>query len=84
MNRISVDVRWLLAESFQIGAIILTGFLLAHLLSLFIGGFGLELLYGIENTLVAVLRYTTLITALLYAATEAIDTLSPSVVHNGD
>lgn len=84
MNRSSVDGRWLLAESLRIGSIVLVGFLFSHLLSLFIGAFGVELLYGIEGTLVAVIRYTTLITALLYAITMAVDSQSSPAVHSDD
>lgn len=70
MSRSRVDTSWLLSESLTIGGIVLAGFLLAHLLGVVIGAVGLELLYGVEETLVAVVRYTTLLTALLYAISE--------------
>jgi|AntRauMinimDraft_4_1070384.scaffolds.fasta_scaffold02512_2 pilus assembly protein TadC len=73
MSVAQVNASWLLTESLRIGAIVLMGFLLAHLLGLFISAFGVELLYGVEDTLVAVIRYTTLITALLYAISRSVD-----------
>lgn len=84
MNRFGVDGRWLVTECLRVGCIVLIGFLSAHLLSLFIGAFGVELLYGIEGTLVAVIRYTTLLTAFLYAITKAVTTPSSSVVQSDD
>lgn len=73
MGGTQVDASWLLTESLRIGAIVLMGFLLAHLLGLFIAAFGVELLYGVEDTLVAVIQYTTLITALLYTISKRAD-----------
>lgn len=77
MNAFGVDGRWLLAESLRIGTIVLVGFLLAHVLDEAIGAFGIELLYGVRTTLVAVLRYTALLTAVLYAVRKGVDA-SPS------
>ncbi|MEE6210285.1 hypothetical protein U3A55_08965 [Salarchaeum sp. III] len=66
------DALWLLTEGVRLGGIVLTGFLLAHVLDVGVGALGLELLYGIEATLVAVLEYTTLLTALLYAISRGV------------
>ncbi|MFC4549514.1 MULTISPECIES: hypothetical protein [Halorussus] len=84
MNAFGVDGRWLLAESLRIGSIVLVGFLLAHFLSEFIAAFGIELLYGVRSTLIAVLRYTALLTALLYAITKGVDASPAPAVHGDD
>ena len=84
MNAFGVDGRWLLAESLRLGSIVLTGFLLAHLLTEAIGAFGIEHLYGVQPTLVAVIRYTALLTALLYAIATGIDASSSPVVGSDD
>jgi hypothetical protein len=76
MNVFGVDGRWLLAESLRIGSIVLVGFLLAHFLTEAIGAFAIELLYGVQGTLVAVIRYTALLTALLYTITKGVDAAS--------
>ncbi len=60
------------AESARIGTIVLVEFLLAHLFALLVDGFAIELLYAIESTLLAVVRYTTLLTALLYTLSRAV------------
>ncbi|MBX0296807.1 hypothetical protein [Haloarcula nitratireducens] len=73
MKNSHYNVTWLLTESLRIGAIVLLGFLLAHVLSLLIEGFAIELLYGIEGTLVTAIRYTTLLTALLYVVSKGVN-----------
>jgi hypothetical protein len=82
MSRSGLDGRWLLAESLRIGSIVLVGFLLAHLLGVFIAAFGVDLLYGVQSTLVAVLRYSTLLTGLLYVLTRGVGTSPVSVAHD--
>jgi len=84
MSVSQVNVSWLLTESLRIGAIVLVGFLLAHLLGMFIGAFGVELLYGVKDTLVAVIRYTTLITVFLYAMSTGVDEPSSPTSHSDD
>lgn len=79
MRGLSVERRWLLAESLRLGSIVLVGFLLAHFLQEGIAAFGMELLYGVQPTLSAVLRAATLLTALLYVLTVGSDSSSPSV-----
>lgn len=73
MSTFSVDRRWLLGESRRIGSIVLAGFLVAHLIGELISAFGIGLLYGLQGTLVAVLQFTTLLTALLYVVTVGVD-----------
>ena len=73
MHVFGVDGRWLLAECLRIGSIVLAGFLLAHVFALFVGALGVEHLYGVRDTLVAVVRYTTLLTALLYVLAKGVD-----------
>jgi len=76
-----VDTSWLLIESLRIGVIVSVGFLFAHLFGEVILAVGIELLYGVKNTLVAVIRYTTLITAILYATMKRnSESLSPTVL----
>ncbi|WP_254537325.1 hypothetical protein [Halomarina litorea] len=71
------DPEWLAAEAIRIGLIVLAGFLLAVLVGGFFGLLG-NLLGGLSSTvgqwffgvgafLSTVLRYTTLVTAVLYA-----------------
>ena len=73
MTGFGVDARWLFAEALRIGCIVLVGFLLAHLLGEAIGAFGVEFLYGVRGTLVSVLEFTTLLTALLYTVAASDD-----------
>jgi hypothetical protein len=84
MNRLGINSRWLLTESLRIGTILLFGFLLAHFLDEFIAAFGVELLFGVRSTLIAVIQNTTLLTGLLYAITKGIEASSSSVSHRGD
>ncbi len=84
MNRLGINSQWLLTESLRIGTILLLGFLLAHFLDEFIAAFGIELLYGLRSTLIAVIQYTALLTGLLYVIMKGIDTSSSSAVHRGD
>jgi hypothetical protein len=67
MSQTSVDPEWLVRHGLRMGTIIVTGLLLAHLLNRFVWAFGIEHLYGVRATLVSVIRYTTLGTAVLYA-----------------
>ncbi|GAA0656476.1 hypothetical protein [Salarchaeum japonicum] len=79
MSDTHVDVSWLLTASIRIAAIVLTGFLLAHLFAVSVDALGVELLYGVEDTLVTVLEYTTLLTALLYTISTGVPTLPRAV-----
>ncbi|SEW24659.1 hypothetical protein [Halobacterium jilantaiense] len=77
MSTHSVDTSRLLTESRRIGAIVLVGFLLAHLLVAVVDTFMLDLLYGVKGLLAAVIRYTTLLTALCYVlASDGVGTPS--------
>ncbi|WP_423746417.1 hypothetical protein V5735_18780 (plasmid) [Haladaptatus sp. SPP-AMP-3] len=67
MKHVPVPLRWLLAESLRIAAILLLAFLVGVLIEESIGAFGLELLYGIRDELAAVVQYTGIVTAILYA-----------------
>ena len=73
MTGFGVNGRWLLAEALRIGTIVLVGFLLAHLLGEAFGAFGIGLLHGLQEMLVSVIQFTTLLTALLYSITTALD-----------
>ena len=73
MNKTSVDARWLLGGSLRIGAIILVAFLVGAFVDEAISAFGLSLLYGLSDEIVAVIQYTGIVTAILYAVARATD-----------